>query len=206
MDHVFAETLFDTVPRDALTVPACRSCNESKAIGDEILHVVVTLSKDAMRAPGDIVHHAEIARAIKRTQSTAGLAAWRAYCLRKQVDPFRLGGDIPVPIDGAHLDTTLRMIVRGLFFKIHGRILPVDCPDFAVPLSQLEAPEYLLFIASDPDHHLGQRGNKTVQWIMSSTSLFGENSVACVLLFKGGVFYLCGTGDLADDSDDNQKF
>jgi hypothetical protein len=199
MDHVFAKTLFDPVPRDAITVQACKPCNELKAVGDEALHVVVTVSNDAMRSPADITHFMEIARAVQRNRSPVGIAAWQAVRIRKQVDPLRLGGPFPVHFDGTALNTTLEMIVRGLFFKVHGRILPASCSVTVMEMTQSEAPSWLRVLVSDPDHHMGQRGEMDVQWVMSSTDFHDEHSAMCVLLFKRGVFYLGTTGEFARD-------
>lgn len=205
MDHVFAETLFDPVPLDALTVPACKPCNGLKAIGDEALHVVVTVSQDAMPSPSDLTHVEEIVRATLRNQSPVGLAAWKAVQTRKQVDPLLLGGALPLPVhfDGTALNTTLEMTLRGLFFKVHGRILPATCPITVRKMTQSQASFRLRAILSDPDHHMGQRGDMDVQWVMSSTDFHDENSVVCVLLFKRGAFYLGGTGGFARDDDRN---
>jgi hypothetical protein len=140
MDHVFAETLFDPVPPDALTVPACEPCNQIKAVGDEALHIVITVSDDAMQSPTVMGHIEEIARAIERNQSPIAAAAWNAFRIRRQVDPLQLGGPVPLTFDSTALYTTLKMAVRGLVFKVHGRILPASCPVAVTPLQQSEAP------------------------------------------------------------------
>lgn len=195
MDHVFPETLFDPVPLDAITVPSCRVCNGSKSLGDEALRTVVTLSDDAMPIPNLPTHLNNIARATARNQSPVGKAAWEAYRIRKQVDPLRMGGPLPVQIDGTELYAALRMMVRGLYFAVHGRILPTECPVEVDECEQERGATGLSYLLSDPDHYLGQRGAKDVQWLMSSPDIGGKNSALCMLLFRGGVFYYGRTGE-----------
>jgi hypothetical protein len=202
MDHVFAETLFPVMPLDAITVPACDPCNNAKAVGDDILHVAVNGSPNAMHTPASHVHFGEIARSIARRQSPAAFAAWRAYRLRKQVDPLRLSrSDLPYPVDMPAFNTALQMMVRGLFFAVHGRILSADCPVDVLPYSQQDGAEMIFWLLSDANHYWGQRGQPDCEWIMTSPSLFGDDSVLCLFLFNRGVFFLGVTGRLARSLD-----
>src|SRR5829696_3890540 len=121
MDHVFAENLHTVIPDNALTVPACRPCNECKSVGDHVLHNYVTFSDDRNRTPDLTEHVNKIARAMTRRQSPLGAAAHQAFTIREQVDPLRLGGPLPVEM-GANAEPlmeTLSMMVSGLCFAAH---------------------------------------------------------------------------------------
>ncbi|MFN8664719.1 MAG: hypothetical protein U0075_22765, partial [Thermomicrobiales bacterium] len=86
--------------------------------------------------------------------------------------------------DGTALDMTLEMMMRGMFYKVHGRILPADCPITVAPLPQEEAPKWVANIASDPDMHNGERGGGTVQWLMTSTDFRDEHTAMALFLLR----------------------
>jgi hypothetical protein len=197
-DHVFPRVLFDPVPTNAITVPACLPCNQKKAIGDDMLDFVVTFSQDALLVPSDFAHIDRQARAMMQNQSVLGRIAHEAYRVRKQVDPFERGGPLPIDFDGSALNATLEMMMRGIFFTVHGRVLPPSTPVAVTELSQPEGAEWVWRLVSDPDHFLGFRGDEMdVLWLMSPLDWIDEYSALCVFLFRRGVFYLGASGFFA---------
>ena len=57
------------------------------------------------------------------------------------------------------------------------------------------------WLLSDPNHYWGQSGQPDCEWIMTSPSLFGNDSVLCLLLFNRGVFFLGVTDRLVQSLD-----
>ena len=128
MDHVFAETLFDPVPPDALTVPACEPCNQIKAVGDEALHIVITVATTrcklpplwviSRKSPGQLNVISHLLRPRRGMHS-----AYEGRLIR-----YSLGVRFHLPLTAPRYITTLKMAVRGSVFKVHGRILPASMP------------------------------------------------------------------------------
>jgi hypothetical protein len=198
MDHVFAENLHTVIPANALTVPACRPCNERKSLGDHVLHNYVTFSNDRNRTPDLIDHVNKIARAMVRRQSPLGEPAHQAFTIRKQVDLLRLGGPLPVEM-GANAEPlmeTLAMMVRGLYFANHGQILPPSCPTQAQLLTREEGESWLQLLARSPELWLSKQGGGC-EWMMF-TSPRDPHSVLC-LMWINGVYFSGASGEFVDD-------
>ena len=149
-----------------LTVPACRPCNERKFLGDHVLHNYVTFSNDRHRTPDHFDHLHKIARAMKRRQSPLGPAAHQAFKIRKQVDPLRLGGPLPVEMESnaALLMETLEMMVWGLYFANHGQILPPSCPTQANLLTREQGESWLHLLTGLPELWVGEQSG--CEWMM----------------------------------------
>jgi hypothetical protein len=202
MDHVFAQNLYTVIPDNVLTVPACRPCNERKFLGDHVLHNYVTLSDDRHRTPDLIDHLNKIARAIMPRQSPLGEAAHRAFTIRRQVNPLRLGGPLPV-IMGPNADLlleTLAMMVRGLYFANHGQILPPSCPTQAKLLTREEGESWAELLAQLPEVWVGEQGGGC-EWMMG-TDPVDPHSVLC-LMWVNGVYFEGASGKLVDDDDES---
>ena len=201
MDHVFAQNLHTVIPDNALTVPACRPCNECKCLGDHVLHNYVTFSDDRNRTPDLTEHVNKIARAMTRRQSPLGAAAHQAFTIRKQVDPLRLGGPLPVEMGAnvAPMMETLAMMVRGLYFAAHGQILPPSRPTQAKVLTREEGESWVQLLAQSSELWLSERGG--CEWMMY-TSPTDPHSVYCLMCISG-VYFMGASGEFVDYDDED---
>jgi hypothetical protein len=203
MDHVFAQNLHTVIPDNVLTVPACRPCNERKFLGDHVLHNYVTFHQDRHRTADLIGHVEKIGRATRRGQSPLGEVAHRAFTIRKQVDPLRLGGPLPVDM-GANAEPlleTLAMMVRGLYFANHGQILPPSCSTEAELLTREEGESWVRLLAQSPELWLGEQGDGDCAWMMF-TSPTDPHSVYCPMCIDG-VYFVGASGEFLDDDDED---
>lgn len=130
-DHVVAEGFFDQAPPGGyIKVPACYSCNNGYSRDEEYLLVVVLGEATVRSATANrVLDRLSAANESGRRRRT-GLA--RALLARIRPVEFHtpagiyLGTAHASPLDVLRVNRVLTKIVRGLFFKQFGRILPQD--------------------------------------------------------------------------------
>ena len=136
VDHIPARLLFDRLPSNLITVPACESCNKAAQHDDECLRAFLVSLRDL--ASSDVSPSEALERVRKRTiqrlnrPDFAGLV-WtlqaRSELRREQREPD--GGVAPglyTETDGARIQRTITRYVRGLHFWSTGKVLPTDAP------------------------------------------------------------------------------
>jgi hypothetical protein len=129
-DHVPPKLLF-AKPRPALiTVPACRSCNETASLDDEYFRTVIALEEKA----GEHPEAQRILDAVLRSLQKPKKKRFRRALLSgiREVDRVSpaglyLGKASSYNVDLGRLTRVVERITRGLFLHHNGRRLPLDC-------------------------------------------------------------------------------
>lgn len=131
-DHVIPRCLFvPPYPASLITVPACRECNERKAIDDSFFRDYLTLDFAGSTSPAaETLLHGKVRRAVARNRSELGRTVLRS----STVEPFYTKGGIylgdfaQAPVDDARFVPLFRRIIRGLYFHYTNERIPLTYP------------------------------------------------------------------------------
>lgn len=141
VDHVPPQNLFSRpLPGNIAKIPSCEGCNLGASKDDEYFRLTVALRHDIAHPDAAVAREAAI-RSLHRSQAP-GL---RASLLREMREAevrtpagLYLGRATTYHVDTDRLDSVVRRVTRGLFYKTLGRPLPVDCEVHAYLLLQIE--------------------------------------------------------------------
>ena len=145
-DHVPPRILFpEPRPSDLITVPSCRSCNETASMDDEFFRDIVTGRIESSGHPEAQKVFESVIRSFQRPEAR-GLTK-RFLNSLIEVDMYSEGGiyigqGVGYRFDqteGDRLDSVAARIVRGLYFHTFGVRLPDSCTTKCYENSRLEA-------------------------------------------------------------------
>ena len=106
------------LPPNTITVPACRSCNESFSLDEQYFWVLL----GQISPSPTMVEKVQPGGAIDRTLQRAPRLEDR---LIRHIEPAADGGaNVFIHIEHSRLDRVLEKIARGLFFVRYGRVPP----------------------------------------------------------------------------------
>lgn len=200
-DHVFARTLFLTRTENMITVPACQACHSTKNVGEEALRTFVNTEINGSQHPDALQHLEKAARATQRKQSRIG----RAIVERSYIQDYitgagiYLGPVVAVPTDDFRevILTTVKYVIRGLYFHETGNRLPVATPVEAAYLEPDRIQTVFKGLQQIPNTHIEMKGNHVAGWV---SWRFPDSplSTQWLLGFNNRVFFLGWTGTLAE--------
>lgn len=127
-DHIPPKSLFpNPLPKDLITVPACRSCNEGMSADDEYFRNAISMREDVASHPaiGDVL--SRVISSFGRPKQTKFSSRFLSTISHK--DRLTKSGIFidQVPVMSADLDRINRVadrIIRGLYFHEFGVKVP----------------------------------------------------------------------------------
>lgn len=125
-DHVPPKNIFAKGMPDPPWVPACESCNRGASKDDEYMQRLAMLYEaEACKDAQDV--EKRFMRALQREEAK-GLQADVFNSLTSLTPEQELASPdgINISLDGCRLTKIVEKIVRGWFFKLHGKRLPPD--------------------------------------------------------------------------------
>jgi len=133
-DHIPPKTLFpQPVPNgiELVTVPCCAKCNQGVADDDKYFATVLSSTIEAQQKTEGRAVWERLVSGGKRHPEEKGF--WKGIRRNLRVDEIRSPGGIILGDLPAHTKyeprfyRVLERIVKGFFFKLHGRRLPGNC-------------------------------------------------------------------------------
>lgn len=128
-DHVIAQALFGAVlPKNLITVPACRECNDGKSRDDSLLRDYLVSDLLASEHPvAREILDMKVSRAIRRNQSE--LARIVRYSEVRRVPRLTpagiyLGDAYAMELPKGTINSIIYRIVQGLYFHSRRELLP----------------------------------------------------------------------------------
>ncbi|CAN5546028.1 hypothetical protein BH10ACI3_BH10ACI3_26290 [soil metagenome] len=142
-EHVIPRCMFPgPLPNDVVVVPACEPCNKEKGKHDDYLRDMLTV--DAQTSASDsaqTVLTGKVFRAAEKNHSQL----IRAAKAKGKFEPVHSSGGIylghgyAVPLEEDRVNHIFSLIVRGLYFKTTGLLLPQDA---VFEVKRLEAADF----------------------------------------------------------------
>jgi hypothetical protein len=131
MDHVVPKCLFvPPLPSDMVTVPACKGCNQKKALNDPFLRDLLVMDLQCADFPiAKGLRTGKVMRAAKKNRSEVV----RSIVKNARPKPMYTNGGLylghypSIPLDGDRMDEIFQTIVRGLYYKLRLIRLPDNC-------------------------------------------------------------------------------
>jgi hypothetical protein len=127
-DHVPPACIFpDPKPKNLITVPCCINCNRDASKDDEYFKMMIALRGDVVTKPSGQILVQSVFRALSNPKKRRML-----YALRRHMRPVTvnspsglyLGKGALYDVSLQRLDKVAVRIVKGLFFKEEGHLLP----------------------------------------------------------------------------------
>lgn len=166
-DHVFPRQWFLVKDPQMITVPACRGCQEFKALGDDDLLVAACISyrdgdhPDLLRHIEKIARHPRKAKWLKRAMA-------EALSVPETNDAGGLMGyGLAIPFNFHRIEKTLPMMIRGLFYteKIRDRMLPISTSVDAYLIPEEGRAEYVRRMTAIRRDEPRFKGNTIAWWV-----------------------------------------
>jgi hypothetical protein len=198
-DHVFPRALFIRMDPVMITVPACATCQATKARGDIDLLDFVNLEINGSRHPNAADQLEQIGRAARRNRSPIARAAHEHGVDDDLITDagIYLGQVFTAPIDDESMLTTIGFIVRGIYFYETGSMLPIDTPVEVSYIPPLKAKTVLDRFRRVPRTSAVMKGNTVAGWV-SYRPHDAPLTTLWLLEFNGGVYFMGGTGRAAE--------
>jgi hypothetical protein len=135
-DHVPPKCLFPPATRlNLMTVNACPVCHDSFKLDDEYFRIILSTRSDLPRSPNSSFLRSQTKKTLQNAEA-AGLRAsirlatsLRAFHTRSGI---YLGHAQTLKVDSTRIIRTSDHIIRGLFPKLFGAVLPADYEASAV--------------------------------------------------------------------------
>ena len=164
-DHVPPKCLFPPDVRvNLMTVAACTSCHDSFKLDDEYFRLVLAIRRDLPDVPSSSFLREQTMRSLRNPEAVGLRASVRAATSRRSVqskEGIYLGQVLALKVDAARIIRTADRIIRGMFAKLNGMVLPTSHEAAAVLLdlqkndSALLHPDFqeaLTFLGSNGTH------------------------------------------------------
>jgi hypothetical protein len=198
-DHVFPKSLFLTKDAVMITVASCKPCQKLKQKGDDYLREFVNTEFAGSEHPDALEHLQRIARAASRNQTDFGRRFIEGFDDELIEDGVNHGPIYRVPMgDVRPLQTTLRLIIRGLHNVDTGSILPQDTPIEAEYIHPLRRARLFERFLRFPPTNFQLKGNNIAGWVAFRPLEAKSDSAVYILEFNGAVTFLCPTGSFAE--------
>jgi hypothetical protein len=208
-DHVPPECLYPSPPPpNLITVPACRTCNESFMKDDEWLRLVLTIRENIKTNPDRNAVLPSVQASVMNPSAPGFRKAFkRDLQLVPRFSPSGLymGLHAAYVADGARLDGMAKRMTKGLFYKVKGHRLPGTYGVNALNLSRLNdaslAGTEFKQVALDSVALLKQEQTVTkgdtfsYRWLQSPN---GPERTIWLLSFYGRDEYFCTTAPLEE--------
>jgi hypothetical protein len=192
-DHVPPKTLFPSpLPKNLITVPACRECNSAFSKDDEFFRLVLVIDEKTKGNPAREALVPAVKRSLARFRGQ-GLASalWSSTQSVERITAEGLyaGAGTFFTMDGKRLDRILTRIAEGLYFHEFGHRVPQDHATSVIHPQKLGMVDLVLregiseFIAatrSEPEHCFGPAFS---YWILRSPN--GPQRAHFLLKFYG---------------------
>lgn len=144
-DHVVPKCLFlRPLPQDVVVVPACEACNRDKSKDDTYLRDALVMDYQGSESPiARRLFDTKVKRSAKRNSSDVVRAAMTRARFIPHISPGGLYlGEVPsFDLDPIRMERIFSYIVRGLYFKVVRRPLPVECTIRVYRVSAKDAEE-----------------------------------------------------------------
>lgn len=130
VDHVVPSCLFERPwPKNIITVPACKPCNNAKAKLDSFLRDFLVCEEGApANRTADSIRAGPYQRAVGRKQSELWkqIEAGRFERTAVRKDGMDFGVFLKIPFANGPVKEAITYIVRGLHYKVLGARVPPD--------------------------------------------------------------------------------
>ena len=198
-DHVFPKSLFLVKDPLMITVPSCRACQKIKQKGDEYLREFVNSELAGSEHPDANEHLQRIARAASRNQTDFGRRFMEGFDDDLIENGVNYGPIYRVPAgDILPLETTLRLVVRGLHFTDTKSMLPQDTAIEVSYIHPLRREHLFESFSRFPATNVQMKGNNIAGWAAFRPPGAKPDSAVYILEFNGAVNFLCSTGSFAE--------
>jgi len=130
-EHVIPKALFpEPLPSTMVTVDACYECNNSKSKDDAYVRdfLIADVASEASPVAQEI-WAGKFIRSVETNRSELARTAVNDASLRAVFAPGGnyVGHAYSVPTERARLDRSFGLMVRGLWYHIWKRLMPLDC-------------------------------------------------------------------------------
>jgi hypothetical protein len=164
-DHVPPKCLFPPDTRvNLITVDACEPCHDSFKLDDEYFRVTLSIRDDLPDGPASEFLREQTKRTLRKPEAAGFRAAIRVASRlveRRTPSGIYLGRSMALYVDGTRVASTARRLVRGLYSKFYGEILPQHCD---VVVESLDLPSNQSAIRTEEVQELlaqtGRTGNR----------------------------------------------
>lgn len=129
-DHVIPKSLFTRpLPTNMVTVPVCESCNHHKSLNDDYLRDMLVADVQAAQHPtAQALFRGKVMSAVRKHKSViAKVAASQARPGNFFTDSgLYVGRFYSVPLVQSRVEQIFSTIVRGLYYQLLKKTLPLD--------------------------------------------------------------------------------
>lgn len=127
-DHVPPKCLFPPGARiNLMTVAACPPCHDSFKLDDEYFRLVLSIRRDLPSSPESSFLQERATRSLRSPQAAGLLASIRSSTSHREARTkagIYLGETPVLKVDAPRIIRTAERIVRGMFAKVFGIVLP----------------------------------------------------------------------------------
>lgn len=130
VDHVVPRCLFlRPLPQVMVTVPACKECNEAKAVDDDYLRDMLVIDIDNADHP--VARQLLQSKVVRAARSNRSLMARDIRADSQVVPRYSMGGIYlghcrATPLQVERVNRCFAQITRGLYYKLHRARIPDD--------------------------------------------------------------------------------
>lgn len=198
-DHVFPQAIFLELDKEMITVPACKSCQQIKSLGDRDLRLFTTIDVWGGEHPdAPMMLEKILEKQNDRFENWMVRQLVQAVDVDLVTDDGIIVGTISTfEFNTDRIDVAQEMTVRGLFFHEYGLTLPVECPVDVQHVPWNAAPALVSDLDKAAPSSIKSKGNTTVWWKHNTFVGGAPTDTVWQICYNNGVLFLISTGQIA---------